>query len=368
MGVHAGRVLSDPLKIGRLWYTISPFLPENILELLEENCLKIHRARKHLGMLKHAIQLLGEHPMITNGVKVYRNFHEDVVAEFRRAEQEEEKNRELQSLLKRRYILFTTAVSIDNSDSEPTLLGYDFFNNRSRLADLLLNELEKIVLDVDLNDFALVPVCPVFTMLSYEQTGPKFEHVFRDKINDISRFRELMDRCGLGDVERFPNEKLEKQGFSQLHLKLYDTKLAQKYAEYPKDKDPELHKKLIKDSVDFNRHFTAMMFAYFIAKLDFPVEVDKEGKPILDSDGKPLKLIDVYAGENSYAQKIIQHACTYARKFYDVRAAVTVWPIYQEGSQPMMRECESVAIRRFATRVRNKLRGKFPVRSLEHLE
>ncbi|MBD3259997.1 hypothetical protein GF371_05225 [Candidatus Woesearchaeota archaeon] len=360
MAVHSGRVLSDPLKIGRLWYTISPFLPENILELLDENRLKIHRAKKHLDMLMHAIDLLRQHPMIASGVKGYRDFHEDVVSEFARAEEEKEKENELQSFLKRKYIMFTTAVSVDNSDSEPALLGYDFFNNRSRLADLMLNKLEKIVLDVDLNEFALIPVCPVFTMLSYEQTGPKFQHVFRDKIRDISNFRELMERCGLGEVERFPNERLEKQGFSQFHLKLYDTKLAQKFAEYPKDKDPAQHKKLIKDSVDFNRHFTAMMFAYLIAKLDFPTENDRNGDPV--------KQLDVYAGENSYAQKIIQHACAYAQKFYNVRAAVTVWPIYAEGSRPMMRECESVAVSRFATRVHNRLRGKIPVRSLEHLE
>lgn len=274
--VDSNKKLSDPRKVGRLFYILSPLLPnkveikrgkfkENDLETVLSNSLKKSRDKR-----------------ITGSVEGYRIYHEILVDKL--------------ALLGKRNVILVTGTTPDMGE-RPFHLGIDPFYQGARLWDEILKTVnvvdkelkEKYNIEAkSLENYTFIPVAPIVYPInvSRDNENLKLVHAFPeifDEVNERFSGRKHVPKIKL---ERTLDQEGGK-GNWEFSTSLFDSHLA-KFRYILPNYEAKLQKKisdLIEKSTYLNRQL--LMNAYVTV-------FDKTG----------LNKIPVFAKKTSYVNNV----------------------------------------------------------------
>ena len=319
VNTHPGRILSDPTKTARLFYTLEP--------LIEQEPSFLHQHKQKKETLETA-KKWAHNKRITSGVKPYRMLHKKI--------------RKRYESLKDKRIMFVSGMSNDQS-KEGKQIGYDPFSVRNRLSDellLIIKDLsEKEHLELD--DWIFMSVSPVITPFTIRY--PYVNYVFSKEADEIDQMLIADNKKGFGSYSKEYGENMPKKGFWQFSDILFDSSLAQKVMEPRSGYVTSEFKEAIRKGVALNRHLLGIAYATLLDEIGYSGEVD------------------VYSAKTGYAYDIIDLACR-----YNSNCRISEWYPLKDIEMPHERELNKIALNRLKRRIEYRSR-KYDPKCIEDL-
>lgn len=201
--VDADKTLSDPAKVGRHFYILEHFLPDDF-KLVRGN-----KSAKKLDQILKWSKDFSKNAHITAPLTSYRILHKHLC---RRLPE-----------LKDKYIIFMTGQSVDLSQARPRWVCYDIFAERFRLSELqlkVLNDLDKEYYREKgryaekLEDIILFPIAPFAfpaEVARDEKSRLYLKYPFPDIFEDVNR--ELENKGGKKVNPQYLEKHLHEAAF-----------------------------------------------------------------------------------------------------------------------------------------------------------
>ena len=313
--LHAGRILSNPVKIARHYHVLRPLLSE-----------EIHftpNLDKYRLMLSHARDLsLNER--ITSGIQPYQDLHFYV--------------RECLEKLNSKHVMFVTGTSSNWATEKAKNKGIDYFSVANKLGEELMLIMRELSEEINVSDWKFIPVTPFIGGLEFviDQGKLVMKHTHQKEIEKVNNNQYAEGKLELGSSEKKLDEYELKAALYQFGEYIYDSGIAKKVMDVPKGYTLENYERILKDCTSFNKHIIAIVYSRIIDILDLPTK-----------DGK--KVIDVYASKSSYAYKIMQLACK-----YNGNAKLSDWNLFKDVKKPVEAELNSIVLKRLKRRILNR--------------